>query len=94
MDGNSLDYRVTPKGRAAAEPLPLRVLTPYAFLSVTSALPVILLDNVKVAVGFYLFAAANSALYAFVLLMIIVMHKRENRGTTTTFGLSPAPVEP
>jgi cellulose synthase/poly-beta-1,6-N-acetylglucosamine synthase-like glycosyltransferase len=91
--GSSQNFRVTPKGRAAAEPLPLRVLAPYAFLSATSALPVILLGNVRIAVGFYLFAAANSTLYALLLLVIIVMHRRENPSATARLGLSPASVQ-
>jgi cellulose synthase/poly-beta-1,6-N-acetylglucosamine synthase-like glycosyltransferase len=94
MQGSSLDFRVTPKGRASADPLPFRVLAPYVFLSLVSGLPVLLLGNVKVAVGFYLFAAANSALYAFLLLVIIIMHRRENPSATATFGLSSALVEP
>jgi cellulose synthase/poly-beta-1,6-N-acetylglucosamine synthase-like glycosyltransferase len=90
--GSVLDFRVTPKGRIAAEPLPLRVLAPYAFLSLVSGLPIFLLGNVKVAVGFYFFASANSALYAFLLLVIIVMHRRENPSVSATLGLSPAHV--
>ncbi len=78
MRGSTLNFSVTPKGRAATEPLPLRVLAPYAVLSVVSGLPILLLGNVKVAVGFYLFASVNSALYALLLLVIIVMHRREN----------------
>jgi cellulose synthase (UDP-forming) len=91
--GSVLDFRVTPKGRIAAEPLPLRVLAPYAFLSLLSGLPILLLSNVKVAVGFYFFASTNSALYAFLLLVIIVMHRRENPNAIATLGLSPASVE-
>jgi cellulose synthase/poly-beta-1,6-N-acetylglucosamine synthase-like glycosyltransferase len=79
MCGNNLEFRVTPKGRAAAKPLSVCVLAPYAFLSLASGLPpILLLGHVKVAIGFYLFAAVNSLLYAFLLLVIIVMHRREN----------------
>ena len=88
--GNSLDFRVTPKGHVAAEPLPLRVLVPYAFLSVTSALPVLLLGKIKVAVGFYLFGAVNSLLYAFLLLAIIALHRRENPNHVGMLKLNPA----
>jgi hypothetical protein len=51
LRGRILDFRVTPKGRGDAKPLPLRVLAPYAFLSITSGLPVLLLGNIKIAVG-------------------------------------------
>lgn len=90
MRGSTLDFRVTPKGRTAAEPLPLRVLAPYAFLSVASGLPVLLLSNVKIAVGFYVFAAMNSLLYAILLLVIIVMHRRENQNTNVMLGPDPS----
>ena len=77
--GSTLEFLVTPKGRVATEPLPLRVLAPYAFLSVASGLPpVLLFGHVKVALGFYFFTAANSLLYAILLLVIVVMHRREN----------------
>jgi cellulose synthase/poly-beta-1,6-N-acetylglucosamine synthase-like glycosyltransferase len=78
MRGATLDFRVTPKGRTAVEPLPLRVLAPYAFLSIASGLPILLLSSVKIAVGFYVFAAANSLLYAILLLVIVIQHRREN----------------
>jgi cellulose synthase (UDP-forming) len=35
MRGNTLEFHVTPKGRAAAEQLPLRVLAPWAPLSLS-----------------------------------------------------------
>jgi len=77
--GATLEFRVTPKGRIAAEPLPLRVLAPYAFLSAASGLlPIVLLSRVKIALGFCLFAGINSLLYAVLLLVIIIMHRCEN----------------
>jgi hypothetical protein len=94
MRGSTLDFRVTPKGRAAAKPLPFRVLAPYVFLSAASGLPILLLGSVKIAVGFYVFAAANSVLYAILLLVIIVQHRRENPEATVMlepdFGTSRA----
>jgi cellulose synthase/poly-beta-1,6-N-acetylglucosamine synthase-like glycosyltransferase len=79
MWGSTLEFRVTPKGRAAAKPLSVWVLAPYAFLSVASGLPpILLLGHVKIAIGFYFFAAVNSLLYAILLLVIVVMHRREN----------------
>jgi cellulose synthase/poly-beta-1,6-N-acetylglucosamine synthase-like glycosyltransferase len=90
--GSTLDFRVTPKGRAAAEPLPFRVLAPYAFLSGASGLPTLFLDNVKVAVGFYAFAAVNCLLYAILLLIIVVMHRRENPHSVSLIGLQSHPI--
>jgi cellulose synthase/poly-beta-1,6-N-acetylglucosamine synthase-like glycosyltransferase len=91
LGGRTLDFRVTPKGRADARPLALRVLAPYVFLSITSALPVLLLGNIKIAVGFYAFAAANSLLYAVLLMVIIIMHRRENPGGTAMVGAGAHP---
>ena len=77
--GSTLEFRVTPKERALAEPLPIRIVAPYALLSLASGLPpLLLIGHVKIAIGFYLFAAMNSLLYATVLLLIIIMHRREN----------------
>src|SRR5262249_27237508 len=84
--GSTFDFRVTPKGRGAAEPLPLRVLAPYAFLSIASGAPVLLLGNIKIAFGFYMFAILNSALYAALLLIIVVKHRRENPNATQILG--------
>ena len=78
LRGRTLEFRVTPKGRADSKPLPLRVLAPYVLLSITSGLPVLLLGNIKIAVGFYAFAAANSLFYAILSMVIIVMHRGEN----------------
>jgi cellulose synthase (UDP-forming) len=78
--GNTLDFRVTPKGRDVARPLPTRVLAPYAFLSIASGLPVLLLAHVKIAIGFYVFATVNSLFYAFLLVVILCKHRRENSG--------------
>jgi cellulose synthase (UDP-forming) len=86
MRGSTFDFRVTPKGHGPAEPLPLRILAPYAFLSIASGLPVLLLANIKIAFGFYIFAILNSALYAALLLIIVVKHRRENPNATQILG--------
>ena len=41
MTGSFVDFRITPKGASEVDPLPARVLMPYAFLSVVSVLPVL-----------------------------------------------------
>jgi cellulose synthase/poly-beta-1,6-N-acetylglucosamine synthase-like glycosyltransferase len=84
--GSTLDFRITPKGRDAAQPLPLRVLAPYVFLSIASGVPVLLLGNIKFAVGFYLFATLNSLLYAVLLVIIVAKHRRENPNATRILG--------
>lgn len=78
ITGTFVDFRVTPKGTDAVGPLPLRVLLPYVFLSLGSALPAALLTHVMVAKGFYIFALVNAAIYALLLVVILVRHATEN----------------
>jgi beta-mannanase len=47
-----------------------------------------LLGNVKIAVGFYIFATLNSAFYAALLVVIVVKHRRENPNATAILGPS------
>ena len=77
LTGTTAEFRVTPKHCDEAAPLPLRLLAPYAILFLLSAIPVVLLD-VEVARGFYVFAAINAVLYGILLLVIIRQHAREN----------------
>jgi cellulose synthase (UDP-forming) len=78
LTGSFVDFRITPKGTSEVDPLPLRVLAPYGFLSIASVLPVLLVEDASDARGFYIFAIINAALYATLLLVIVVQHAREN----------------
>jgi cellulose synthase (UDP-forming) len=78
VTGSFAEFRVTPKGSDPAGPLPARVLMPYAFLSAASALATLLPGDAGAASGFYIFAILNSAIYAILLLVIVVAHIREN----------------
>jgi cellulose synthase (UDP-forming) len=78
LTGSTVEFRITPKGSSEVDPLPIRVLAPYAILSIVSALPVVLIDNPGEARGFYVFALINAALYALLLLIIVIQHAREN----------------
>jgi len=78
LTGSKVDFRITPKGHSSVEPLPARILAPYAGLSMTSALPVVLIDNPGEASGFYIFALFNTAIYAILLTVIVIQHAREN----------------
>jgi cellulose synthase (UDP-forming) len=79
LTNSYVDFRVTPKGTRDADPVPLRVLAPYAFLSVASVLPVLFVDNARYASGFYIFASLNAVIYAAIFAVVVVMHGRENR---------------
>jgi cellulose synthase (UDP-forming) len=78
MTGSVVEFRITPKGGSEVNPLPVRVMAPYAFLSFASVLPVVLIDNSNEAGGFYVFALINAVLYAVLLSIIVVQHAREN----------------
>ncbi|MDK4716416.1 glycosyltransferase family 2 protein [Rhizobium sp. CNPSo 4039] len=83
--GSFVDFRVTPKGTSEIDPLPFRVLAPYALLSLASILPVLSV-SAEESSGFYIFATMNAAIYTLLLLVIIVQHARENTlGTNKRF---------
>jgi cellulose synthase (UDP-forming) len=77
--GTSVDFKVTPKGTTVADPLPVRVLWPYAFLSIVSAVPVLAVENAKYASGFYVFALVNALIYGVIYTLAIVKHQREKK---------------
>lgn len=79
LTGSFVDFRITPKGTSEVDPLPLRVLAPYGFLSLASVLPVLLIADAGQTRGFYIFAILNAVLYALLLLVIVFRHGRENR---------------
>jgi cellulose synthase/poly-beta-1,6-N-acetylglucosamine synthase-like glycosyltransferase len=62
--GSTVQFRVTPKGTSTAEPLPLRVVAPYAILAAASGLAVIAFGDARDAAGFYVLALLNCILYA------------------------------
>ena len=88
--GSFVDFRVTPKGQADVDPLPLRVLAPYALLSLGSALPALLVADAGSARGFYIFTIINAVIYALILAIIVVQHERENAVKRRSFGRRPA----
>lgn len=76
--GSFVDFRVTPKGTSDVDPIPFRVLAPYAMLSLVSILPVLFVNAGQEAGGFYIFAIMNAAIYTTLLLVILLQHAREN----------------
>lgn len=75
--GVPVSFKVTPKGGARSQ-LPLGVVMPYVALTFSSALPVIFLNSVETARGFFLFALANAVIYTGVLAVILLQDCREN----------------
>lgn len=90
ITGSHVDFRITPKGVSDVDPLPLRVLIPYGFLSVVSILPVLFVENAGETRGFYIFAIINAVLYTLLLLTIVIQHARENTVRFRTRTYRPA----
>ena len=78
ITGDFVEFRVTPKGRQAADPLPWKVLLPYLVLAFGAILPVAVIEGATEAAGFYIFACVNAAIYCALLLIIVINHMREN----------------
>ncbi|WP_246546221.1 glycosyltransferase [Ancylobacter defluvii] len=76
--GSFVDFRVTPKGKVGVDPVPLRVLAPYAVISAGSAAAPLVFGNAGSASGFYIFAIFNALLYAVLIVVILVRHGIEN----------------
>ncbi|NKX45653.1 glycosyltransferase family 2 protein [Roseicyclus persicicus] len=78
LAGGFVDFRITPKGEAAEAVLPLRVVAPYAALALGCILPVLLVDEVDEALGFYFLTLLNGSIYAVITLVIVIRHLRDN----------------
>lgn len=77
--GGFVDFRITPKGASAGSAeLPFPVLAPYIVLALAAGLPVLLVDEVENAAGFYILSLVNAAIYASLVAVGIVHHLREN----------------
>jgi len=76
--GREFSFKVTPKGRAGAAPLPMRVVTPYLLLALASATPALLGINAGRAHGYYTLALINVALYMTASVAILGLHVYEH----------------
>ncbi|MFZ2102154.1 MAG: glycosyltransferase family 2 protein [Oricola sp.] len=77
--GKVADFRVTPKGNENTGPLPLRVLAPYLFLALVSAITAWLVEDPGTAGGFYVFNLINAVVYGGLALLVLLRHALENR---------------
>ena len=79
ISGKFVDFRITPKGEAAVARLPMTVFLPYLVLGLGSVLPVVFVDNLLDAPGFYLLCLLNAIGYVSLLLVAVVRHVRDNK---------------
>lgn len=92
MTGTFVDFRVTPKGSSEVDPLPWRVLAPYAVIALGSVVTVLLVNDAGESRGFYMFAIVNCLIYTALLLVILFHHERENNVRVTSRFRRPAMV--
>lgn len=79
ITGQFIDFRITPKGTAARNDLPDKVVLLYVILAIVATAPVIVQDNLTEARGFYLLSLMNAVAYVAILGVTIVNHLRLER---------------
>lgn len=79
LSGKFVDFRITPKGEAAVARLPLAIYLPYFVLGALTLLPVLFVENLVSAPGFYLLCLLNAIAYVAILLIVVVRHVRDNK---------------
>ncbi len=82
LAGREFAFKVTPKGRSGVLPLPTRVVAPYLFVAVVSALPTLLDVDAGAADGYRRLALLNAGLYLVAAVAIVVLHVREHPSGT------------
>ncbi|WP_246082548.1 glycosyltransferase family 2 protein [Rubellimicrobium rubrum] len=78
LSGRFVDFRITPKGEAARGRLPTRVLLVYAALALGCLLPVLAVERLDVAKGFYALILVTGLLYTATVVVIVLRHLSEN----------------
>lgn len=72
--GGFVDFRITPKGEAAQAILPMRLILVYSILALGCLLPVLLVENVLTAHGFYLLSTINGIFYTAIVAVTVFHH--------------------
>ena len=78
LRGGFVDFRITPKGDTVVKALPYRIVAVYGVLMLGTLLPVLILDQVVQAAGFYLLSALNGLFYATILWIAVISHIYEH----------------
>ena len=92
ISGDFVDFRITPKGEAAQASLPLKVVLVYAALALGCILPVLLVDGVDEAMGFYFLTLLNGSIYVLITLIIVIRHVRDN-GIALSHAIVVSPLQ-
>jgi cellulose synthase (UDP-forming) len=78
VTGRFVDFRVTPKGDGARGRLPGKIIAVYSVLALGCILPVLMIEGLERAQGFYLLTLFNAILYSATVLVIVGRHIYEN----------------
>jgi len=90
LSGGFVDFRITPKGEAAQSSLPWRIVLTYAALALGCLVPVLLVDDVAQAQGFYLLSAINGMIYTVITGIMVFHHYRGASARSEPFDLRDA----
>ena len=83
LTGTFVDFRITPKGSAAAQTLPIKVVLVYTGLALGATLPVLFSDGLGNARGFLLLALLNAVLYTALVVVIVWRHLADTGAVKT-----------
>lgn len=78
LTGKFVDFRVTPKGEAATKRLPSKLVAVYMALAIGALAPILLVDDVGPARGFYLLSAVNAVIYSIIVASIVLRHLHDS----------------
>lgn len=76
MFGGFVDFRITPKGKAAEAVLPMKLVLVYSTLALGCFAPVLFAGDIEYARGFFLFAVVNGCIYTAIVAVIVWHHYR------------------
>jgi len=76
--GTHVDFRITPKGVRHKDPIPFRVIAPYVALAIASAACAWLVREPGTAAGFYIFNLTSAVCNGALVLLVLILHAREN----------------
>ncbi len=73
-----VNFRITPKGVKHTQPIPFDVVAPYVLVAVLSAGAAWFVKDAGTSGGFYIFNLITAALYGILVLVVLILHAREN----------------
>lgn len=86
VTGLHVDFRITPKGEKHSQPIPFRVIAPYALVASLSAGAAWFVKEPGSAGGFYIFNLVTAVIYGVLILLVLIRHARENLCAVTSLN--------